>query len=1237
MGPPLVSSGASTDYFGDEDPSFLEALNKAVFPGDLDDSMVVDSEVCIEETTRATSKRPRSPDDWEEEDVQSEGGSHQLEEIPPNYTDDSTIYGASRFGEFGEYMRRKRAKLQIQNTEMDGEGQASDSSRKIFRGLAIYINGWTDPSVQDLRQLIIKHGGAYHAYLDKKALVTHIITCSLTPAKIREFKHMKVVKPSWLVDSAKAGQLLPWQEFKYKPGERLEDSQGKKAPQASLLNGFVSQRQRESQVAEAVESAPIGASGSKTQQPEESIPEPPHTPPRIPRSKPPLFPKAPTSPTSPSHIPPTTDPTSKSNPYASSKSNPNASRAMANPAWRQAHTSVAPDFIEGYYKHSRLHHLSIWKAELKELVAEAQERAEKGLMEGVDSEEGEGGGKKVGGGIDDYTMRGAELVLVSPKGKGKAKARDLDEDVEGERVIMHCDFDCFFVSAGLVDRPHLRGKPVVVCHSQGAQGGMSSTSEIASASYEAREFGIKGGMSLQQARKLCPGILTIPYEFEKYKQYSLLFYTILMTHADDLQAVSVDEALIDVSSSVARLKANRARIQQQSTSESELASVHPAKELAEVIRAQVRKATSCEVSIGISHNILLARLATRRAKPSGSYHLLPPSIPTFLAPLEINDLHGFGRSIRQKAEEKLGSVVLGELALKSKGVLCEVLGKGTGETLYNAIRGVDHKKLDSNKPRKSVSCEINYGIRFEGNKQAEEFVYRLAEEVAARLDKVEMLGKSLILKVMKRDATAPVEPAKFLGHGPCDTFNKQTPLIGPGGRATSDAKVIGEVAWRLLKSFDFDPVELRGVGIHVTKLEKSSGVEVTMQPGQAKLSFKVPIVDGGGGDRQEGPSISVQPIHGAGGDDEDDDVVEIIPQPPKAQEIPETLEIPTHLDLPSFSQVDKSVFDALPADLRQELEAEYARRSASPAPHLFKVPALPTHHHQQPQTAGPSRLSPPKPKLMVKGTTTTNVKRITQQLAPRSRPSISPTKTKLFVGKRENGLKISDAELLKLGVDPDVFGLLPVDLQREQLAIARQSKGGFGLGLTDNNSVNTAHQKIIIKPRNRRSTRSPSITHPRRPPPPQALYPPLPTIKQRGPNKGEKLVFCETDDVQRVIGEWVERCRESVVNERDVEYFGRYLVGCCESGGGRGVERGVEVMKWWMVLLRGYWGVWEGGGEGDVEMGEGGKGRDGEGRDGEGRVTSEIVGRAWWKAFWEVKGRMDEVVRKKIGGSLSLK
>lgn len=113
------------------------------------------------------------------------------------------------------------------------------------------------------------------------------------------------------------------------------------------------------------------------------------------------------------------------------------------------------------------------------------------------------------------------------------------------------------------------------------------------------------------------------------------------------------------------------------------------------------------VSIGISHNILLARLATRKAKPGGSFHLLPEHVPDFLAPLEITDLHGFGRHTKKKALEKLGTTKLGELARRSKSQLIDCLGKSTGETLYNGLRGIDDKKLESDKPRKSVSCEIN--------------------------------------------------------------------------------------------------------------------------------------------------------------------------------------------------------------------------------------------------------------------------------------------------------------------------------------------------------------------------------------------------------------------------------------------------------------------------------------------------------------------------------------------------
>ena len=250
---------------------------------------------------------------------------------------------------------------------------------------------------------------------------------------------MKVVRPEWLLESVNIGYLLPWKNYIYVHNGRIESTQGTKSSQIGLIG------------------QPNAVLSTECNQTRTMA---------------------------------VTDPRTKADAarvlgYAAFKSNPNAQRAMAKPEWRKAHTSVSSDFIEGYYKNSRLHHLSMWKSELKNLVQEAQERAESGPISGhVGKVAAEG---DVGG----VSMRGAELILRSPTSKWKGKNRAIDDE---DRVIMHCDFDCFFVSAGLVSRPELKGKPVVVCHSQGTQGGASSTSEIASSSYEARKFGIRNGM-----------------------------------------------------------------------------------------------------------------------------------------------------------------------------------------------------------------------------------------------------------------------------------------------------------------------------------------------------------------------------------------------------------------------------------------------------------------------------------------------------------------------------------------------------------------------------------------------------------------------------------------------------------------------------------------------------------------------------------------------------------------------
>ncbi|KAG2132867.1 uncharacterized protein EDB93DRAFT_1093611 [Suillus bovinus] len=1037
------------------------------------------------------------------------------------------------------------AKLQIQNTALDSS-IGIGTTRKIFSGLSIYINGWTNPSVQDLRQLIVTHGGVFQPYLDKKSSVTHIITCSLTAAKIKEWKHMKIVRPDWLVDSVAAGTLIPWRSYIFKPGARVEQSQGTHTPQSYLSTDSRTAARPDLRKHEQLlstnqvpattpDSGMAGSAAPEADDPASSASYSPR----------PLYVTDPSTRKDAARVPG----------YAAHTSNPLAERVMANPEWRAAHTSVAPDFIEGFYKHSRLHYLSTWKAELKNLVQQAHEEVENGLThESI-------------GDLQDITkssganMSGAPLAAMSPsKRKGKEKAPGL------KRVIMHCDFDCFFVSVGLLSHPELRGKPVVVCHSQGSTGGASSTSEIASSSYEARSFGIKNGMSLQQGRRLCPDLVTMPYEFEKYKQLSLRFYTILMRHADDIQAVSVDEALIEVTTSVSRCAIRP----------SSLAFVDdPARSLAEQIRSEVKEGTGCEVSIGIAENIQLARIATRKAKPAGSFHLKLEDVPQVLAPLDIDDLHGFGHSTRQKANEKLGATNLGELAKKSKAALCDALGKTTGETLYNAIRGIDERKLESDKPRKSVSCDINYGIRFENDGQAKAFIYQMAEEVSRRLNVIDMCGRSLTLKIMKRDPSAPVEAPKFMGHGICETFSKQTLLNNSNGGATSDPKDIGDHAWALLDSWGFDPKELRGIGIQIQKLGTPSASD-TIDPGQVKLPFHA-----------RSSKTIVQ------GNTEQDvlQVPRIITEPPSqddplhnGNEAGPSRPLPA-LDLPSFSQVDKDVFDALPDDVKKELEVEYQRRSRSPMP-----------------VEPPSRDI--RPKILVKGV---NVKRITQQLAPKSRTSVSRRKNTLFQ-KRDvpSYMRVSDAELRKLDIDPDVFAALPVDLQREQVIMARHARSG-----------NLFQERKIIKA----SSRAPSAPY-RKKPPPQAKHPEPPLLKQQGKEPGEKLYFVETGDVQTVIESWVKGFTEYPPKQKDVDYFSKFLVRSVESAD-TGIEKTIAVMKWWLILLRRNWEVYECASGAEESH--------------DGSSTAESIGRAWWKAFWEVKAKVDTAARRRFGGSLSLK
>jgi DNA repair protein REV1 len=358
-------------------------------------------------------------------------------------------------------------------------------------------------------------------------------------------------------------------------------------------------------------------------------------------------------------------------------------------------------------------------------------------------------------------------------------------------VLRHVDFDCFFASVATRGKPELQNKPIGVAH---GSGGATSNSEIASCNYLARDFGVKNGMHLQRARSLCPEIIVVPYEFQQYEDISIEFYKILLSYADELQAVSVDEALVDITSKCTPSWEYPGQQQDVNQRLKDGSTQMDPGTLAERVRKEIFSVTACHASVGIAPNILLAKLATKRAKPHGQYVwpgapgsdrtiqelqgpvLLPldpdhdpfstqissedgsqPRIPESSSAKKSNankgfavkDLPGVGYKTAEELKDRLSVDTLYELQQLSKEELQRICGMKTGEMLYNSCRGIDETTLasDREKARQSVSAEISWGVRFENQDQVDVFLRDLASEVSKRLKEIERKAKSIVIKV----------------------------------------------------------------------------------------------------------------------------------------------------------------------------------------------------------------------------------------------------------------------------------------------------------------------------------------------------------------------------------------------------------------------------------------------------------------------------------------------------------
>ncbi|XP_022372087.1 DNA repair protein REV1 isoform X5 [Enhydra lutris kenyoni] len=477
-------------------------------------------------------------------------------------------------------------------------------------------------------------------------------------------------------------------------------------------------------------------------------------------------------------------------------------------------------FISDFYSRSRLHHISMWKCELTEFVS-ALQRQSSGVFPGREKLKK----MKTGRSALVVTDTGNMSVLSSPR---------------HQSCIMHVDMDCFFVSVGIRNRPDLKGKPVAVTSNRGtgraplrpganpqlewqyyqnkilkgkaaeipdsslwenqdsaqANGidSVLSKAEIASCSYEARQVGIRNGMFFGQAKQLCPSLQAVPYDFHAYKEVARTMYETLASYTHNIEAVSCDEALVDITEILAETRLTP-------------------DEFANAVRMEIKDQTKCAASVGIGSNILLARMATRKAKPDGQYHLKPEEVDDFIRGQLVSNLPGVGRSMESKLTS-LGIKTCGDLQYMTMAKLQKEFGPKTGQMLYRFCRGLDDRPVRTEKERKSISAEINYGIRFTQPKEAEAFLLNLSEEIQRRLEAAGMKGKRLTLKVMVRKPGAPVETAKFGGHGICDHIARTVTL----DQATDSAKIIGKATLNMFHTMKLNISDMRGVGIQVNQL-----------------------------------------------------------------------------------------------------------------------------------------------------------------------------------------------------------------------------------------------------------------------------------------------------------------------------------------------------------------------------------------------------------------------------------
>ena len=287
------------------------------------------------------------------------------------------------------------------------------------------------------------------------------------------------------------------------------------------------------------------------------------------------------------------------------------------------------------------------------------------------------------------------------------------------RSILHIDMDAFFAAVELLRRPELTGKPLVI----GGRGDPTQRGVVATASYEARKFGVHSAMPLRTAHKLCPGAVFLAVDYQEYSRVSRNFKAILRRFSPIVQDVGIDEAYLDAS-----------------------AVVLPAEALARDIKCSIREETGLTCSIGVAHNKRLAKIASDFNKPDGLTVIGEGDLQAKIWPLAVRKVPGIGPKSEERLKQ-LGINTIGDLAAMGLDRLLERFGQSYGEFLHQAAHGIDERPLITEWEPKSRSRETTFQRDTSDWQAVAKVLARLSREVAEELREEGYRGRTIGIKL----------------------------------------------------------------------------------------------------------------------------------------------------------------------------------------------------------------------------------------------------------------------------------------------------------------------------------------------------------------------------------------------------------------------------------------------------------------------------------------------------------